>query len=44
VRVIKCIKEFLLGRWQRVRVDGQISEEVSVNSGVPQGSVLQMTV
>ena len=32
--------EFPLGRSQRVRVDGQLSEEVRVTSGVPQGSVL----
>jgi len=31
------IREFLLGRTQRVRVGGQLSE---VASGVPQGSVL----
>jgi hypothetical protein len=29
-----------LGRTQRVRVGGQLSEEVRVTSGVPQGSVL----
>jgi hypothetical protein len=34
------ITEFLLGRTQRVRVGGQLSEEVGVRSGVPQGSVL----
>ena len=34
------IREFLSGRTQRVRVDGKLSEEVSVTSGVPQGSVL----
>jgi hypothetical protein len=28
-----------LGRWQRVRVGGQLSEEVGVTSGVQQGSV-----
>jgi hypothetical protein len=33
-------KEFLLGRSQRVKVDGQLSEEVRETSGVPQGSVL----
>ena len=32
--------EFPLGRSQRVRVDGQLSEEVRVTSGVQQGSVL----
>jgi hypothetical protein len=35
-----CIREFLLGRTQRVRLGGQLSEEVRVTSGVPQGSVL----
>ena len=34
------VKEFLLGRSQRVGVDGKISEEVRVTSGEPQGSVL----
>jgi len=34
------IREFLLGRTQRVRVGGQLSAEVRVMSGVPQGSVL----
>ena len=36
LRVVVWVKEFLLGRSQRVRVDGQLSEEVRV----PQGSVL----
>ena len=40
LRVIEWVKEFLLGRSQRVRVGGQLSEEVRVTSGVPQGSVL----
>jgi hypothetical protein len=40
IRVVKWIREFLHGRSQRVRVDGLLSEEVAVNSGVPQGSVL----
>jgi hypothetical protein len=39
-RVFVCIREFLLGRMQRFRVEGQLSEEVKVTSGVPQGSVL----
>ena len=39
-RVVVWIREFLLGRTQRVRVEGQLSEEVRVTSGVPQGSVL----
>ena len=34
------IREFLLGRTQRVRVGGQLSAEVRVTPGVPQGSVL----
>ena len=37
-RVVVRVREFLLCRTQRVRVGGQISEEVT--SGVPQGSVL----
>jgi hypothetical protein len=39
-RVVVWIREFLLGRTQRVRVRGQLLEEVRVTSGVPQGSVL----
>ena len=39
-RVVVWIREFLLGRTQRVRVEGQLSEEIGVKSGVPQGSVL----
>ena len=39
-RVVVWIGEFLLGRTQRVRVGGQLSAEVRVTSGVPQGSVL----
>ena len=38
--VVAWVKEFLLGRTQRVRGGGQLSEEVKVMSGVPQGSVL----
>jgi hypothetical protein len=34
------IREFLLGRTQRVRVGGKLSAEVRVTSGAPQGSVL----
>jgi hypothetical protein len=37
--VVVWIREFLLGRTQTVRVRGQLSEEVRVTSGVPQGSV-----
>jgi len=40
LREVVWVKEFLLGRLQRVRVDGQLSEEVRVTSGVPQGSTL----
>ena len=36
--VVVWIREFLLGRTQRVRVGGQLSE--AITSGVPQGSVL----
>jgi hypothetical protein len=39
-RVVVWIREFLLGRTQRVRVEGQSSKEVRVMSGVHQGSVL----
>jgi len=39
-RVEVWIRDFLLGRAQRVRVGGQLSEEVRVTSSVPQGSVL----
>jgi hypothetical protein len=34
------IKKFLLGRSQRIRVDGHLPKEVRVTSGVLQGSVL----
>ena len=39
-RVVARVREFLLGSTQRVRVGGQLSGEVRVTSGVPQGSVL----
>jgi hypothetical protein len=39
-RVVVWIREFLIGRSQRVRVSRKYSEEVGVTSGVPQGSVL----
>jgi hypothetical protein len=39
-RVVIWIREFLLGRTQRVRVGGHLSEEVGVTSRVPQWSVL----
>jgi retron-type reverse transcriptase len=39
-RVVVLIREFLVGRCQRVKVKGKYSEEVMATSGVPQGSVL----
>ena len=39
-RVVVWIREFLVGHTQRVRVEGQLSQEVRVTSAVPQGSVL----
>jgi hypothetical protein len=33
--VVVWIKEFLLGRSQRVREDGHLSDDVRVTSGVP---------
>ena len=38
--VLKWIKDFLLNRKQRVIIRGSVSEWLSVDSGVPQGSVL----
>ena len=39
-RVAVWVREFLVGRTQRVRVGGPLPKEVKVTSGVPQGSVL----
>jgi len=39
-RVVVWVREFLLGRLQKVRVGGQLSEKVRVMSGVPHGSEL----
>jgi hypothetical protein len=39
-KVVVWIREFHLGRTQRIRVGGQLSKEVRVTLGVPQGSVL----
>jgi len=39
-RVDVWVKEIFLGRSPRVRVGGQLSEEVRVTSGVPQENVL----
>jgi len=36
LRVVVWVKEFLLGRSQRIRIDGLLSEEARVTSGVPQ--------
>jgi hypothetical protein len=38
-RVIVRVKEFLVGRKQRVRLVRQLSKKVQVTSAVPQGSV-----
>ena len=43
-RALVWLREFLLGRTQRVRVGRQMSAEVRVTSGVPQGSVLSPLV
>ena len=40
LRVVIWGREFLVGRTQTVRVEGQLYKEVKVTSGVPQGSVL----
>jgi hypothetical protein len=39
-RVVVWIREFLIDRFQRVRVGKHYSEDVRVTSRVPQGSVL----
>jgi len=39
-RVVVWVREFPVGHTQRVRVGGQLSKEVKVTSGVPQGDVL----
>jgi hypothetical protein len=39
-RTVAWLREFLLGRTQRLRVGGQLSEELRETSGVPQGSVM----
>ena len=40
LRVVVLVKEFLLGRSQRIRGDGQICKEVRVTSGVLRGNTL----
>ena len=39
-RVVVWVREFLVDRTQKVRLGGQLSKEVKVTSGMPQGSVL----
>jgi hypothetical protein len=38
--MIEWVRDFVVGRKQRVRIDGILSEEREVMSGIPQGSVL----
>jgi hypothetical protein len=40
LKIVIWVREFLSGHSQRVTVGGQLSEEVRVTLGVPQGSVL----
>ena len=42
--IIKWIEAWLTGRTQRVTVQGELSEECDVESGVPQGTVLGPTL
>ena len=39
-RAVVWVRKFLVGRTQMARVRGQLSKEVKVTSGLPQGSVL----
>ena len=39
-KVVAWVSEFFLGRTQRFKVKEQLSYEVSVTSGLPQGSLL----
>ena len=39
-KVLSCIQSFLIGRSQRVVLEGDCSDKVPVSSCVPQGSVL----
>ena len=43
-KLFAWVREFLLGRTQRVKVGGQLSEEVRVMSGVLQRSVLRLVL
>jgi len=38
-RLVVWVRDFLVGRTQRLRVRGKLSKEVKVTSGAPQGSV-----
>jgi phosphodiesterase/alkaline phosphatase D-like protein len=40
LKIVAWGKEFLLGRSQRVWLDGQLSDQDTVNSGVTQWSVI----
>ena len=37
----EVLKTYLSGRSQRVRLDNELSKEIPVTSGVPQGSILR---
>jgi len=41
-RVVVWVSKYLVGRKQRVRVGGQLSKEVKVTSGVPQGNLVSL--
>ena len=43
-RIVVCVRGLLVICTQRVRVGGQLYNEVKVKSGVPQGSVLATNV
>ena len=40
-KILNWITDFLIGRKQRVMVNGEQSELTDVTSGIPQGSVLR---
>ena len=42
--IFGLISSFLSNRWLRVVLDGKFSQEYSINTGVPQGSVLGPTI